>query len=506
MQKYTLKKRLENILINGRRLTPDWQEEGQLIMLDSKGSTLWQQTYYKNNFALVLKSQALFQQKDGFLIVTQRSKSSVSLVKISLTGELLQIKNIFLERPILIEAATQVNNGIAVVGIQEEAKQGQFFPPTIGKPFVLTIDSLWNLVNYAEFEKEGAVTDVVFDGKDLILSGTDTEKATAIARKVSLQGELIWESSLLSNLPPALDIPPKAWGIEAVGYFFYVVGNIEGSDFLVKLDTNGKIDQDWTKYYPWISNRRNHLISTNNTSGFAILGTQALNNKFYTYVIKIGKTGNSRFNRIEGTVVLDNKTNPNCIAEEGKTKLANVMIAATDEKGEVLFTTTDSLGYYYFMTDLGEYQLEVVDTDEEQPDSVCSEILPIYFEKGAEISKNSIVIVDEILLFNKMPPIGNNFRLTNSEKSCSPQVALTISPNPIKGSAHIVIDSPHKQLNANLELLVFNQLGQLYSSFKIPPQQSEVIIENQGWENGMYLFALKENGRFVGRKKVILAE
>ena len=493
-----------NILVNGRKLTQDWREVGQLLLLDAEGNTIWAQDYFQDKYRLVFRAHQLFELDTSYLIVTMRYRNALSLVEIAKTGELLATKNIFLDQPILLEAATKTSNGIAVVGIEGEAASGQFFPPTSGKPFLAVISDSWNLISYKSFEKEGAVTSVICDKDDnLFITGTDTENQTAIVRKLSLTGEILWERALLSNLSNTLESqsPPKAWDIAEESEFLYVTGNIENSDFLVKLDKNGIIDQDFTKFYPWNSDLKVQLIATSNT--FVILGSKSEGDKYYTYIIA-GEEGTSRLNRIEGKVLIANAEE--CIGEESVAADYTAIISATDEKGGVIYAETEeSTGYFYFVVDTGKYEIQLESANDETRDSSCSEIPTIIFEEGGEFSTHNIVVTDEIMLFDLPPTIEDTkFKAPNSSDIRSKTKMLQVVPNPIKNQAKILINVPN-QPSTDLELTIYNQMGQAVKILKIAPNSHEVIFDNPLLANGLYLFVLQAKGETINSKKVILA-
>lgn len=90
----------------------------------------------------------------------------------------------------------------------------------------------------------------------------------------------------------------------------------------------------------------------------------------------------------------------------------------------------------------------------------------------------------------------------NLDKLASEIKCMSLFPNPARDKVRIEINIVKWKERS---LQVFNLSGQEVSSSIIPPSRANYEMDVTGWKEGLYIFRLFEEGRFIQSEKLLIA-
>jgi hypothetical protein len=181
-----------------------------------------------------------------------------------------------------------------------------------------------------------------------IITGSSFQNASnnILVIKTDALGDTLWTN--IYNGVSAHSIQETA-----DGSYILVGSSISGHNLLIKINATG--NELWRKTYEVGQTRQVHQTAD---GGYILAGSASVNGAIIDmYVVKTDSLGNSLTNYIRGNVFQDNNTD--CLLNTGDIDLTGALITATHSSGRIYYGTTDALGYYNILCELGNSTVNI---------------------------------------------------------------------------------------------------------------------------------------------------
>ena len=328
----------------GGNISTSTSSDFYLYKLDTNGDSTWTKTHTVTGYGGARDAK---QTTDGGYILAGYANNDAHIIKTDALGDTLWTRSYgdSIQQGIFETVSQTSDGGYIFAGETQHTS-------TSSRINLTKTDAngnrLWTkFYGYIGFNKAWNVKQTSDGGYILVGNGTGAfSNDGIIVVKTDSLGNEYWGNTYSGS---------GAFSIKETtdGNYVLVGASISGHNLLVKINATGT--ELWRKTYAFGQARE---VNQTVDGGYIFSGSASMNGGIIDmYVVKTDSLGNSLTNSIRGNVFQDNNTD--CILNTGDIELAGVLLTATHSSGRVYYGTTDALGYYDILCELGSYTVNV---------------------------------------------------------------------------------------------------------------------------------------------------